>query len=178
MPAPAVERRDAVADQTGADAVEAPELGVPGEDAADDLGLVRFYFPLGGGRVVRIAVATPAERLGHAAGPRPLDLAPGGPLDDLLALDLGGEGPQAHDQLPERRILHLLGDALQRYPGLFGLVEQDRELRLVPREPIDGVGEQHVDCALAEESTHAFHAGPVEGVAAGRVTDRLDDAPA
>src|SRR5262249_19387585 len=52
MPVPTIERRDAVADQLGADAVEAPELGEAGKYPADDLGLVRLDLALGGGRVV------------------------------------------------------------------------------------------------------------------------------
>src|SRR5436190_12954725 len=66
VPASAVERRDAVPDQLGADAVEAPKLSEAREDAPYDLSLEWLHIPLTGGRVVHVAIASSPERLGHS----------------------------------------------------------------------------------------------------------------
>ena len=65
-----------------------------------------------------------------------------------------------------------------RAPACFDLVDQDGELGLVAGEPIDGVGEHDVGRAVAQQAPDALDARPVEREAAGRVADRLDDAPA
>src|SRR5262245_27020603 len=104
---------DALPVQLAADLLEAAELGEADEDAPNDLGLERLDCALAGRAVIAVAEAALTEALRDTPGPGPLKLAARRPLDDLLALDLGGEGAQAHHQLPERRVLDLLSHTLQ-----------------------------------------------------------------
>ena len=94
VPALPIERHDALVVQFLGDTRETPGLSESLEDAPDDLGLERLDLALPGGRVVHVAVAAPTERLRDPPRSRPLQLAARRPLDDLLALDLGGERAQ------------------------------------------------------------------------------------
>src|SRR5687768_5930272 len=102
VPVTTIERGDAFPIQLSSDPLKAPHLGVPHEDASDDLALERLNFALAGGQIVHVTIAAPAEGLRDTTRACAFQLAARRPLDDLLALDLGGERAQGHHELAER----------------------------------------------------------------------------
>jgi hypothetical protein len=118
------------------------------KDAPNYLGLSQVDLSAPRGRVVYVTVATFAHRLGNATRPSALQLAAHCPLDDLLSLDLGHEGPRGQDEAADGRVLELLGDKLQAGAPLLGLIEEDTDLILITREAVNGVGDNYVYGAL------------------------------
>ena len=74
--------------------------------------------------VVGITVAAPTSSLGNLPRPRSFRLAPHGPLNDLLPLDLANKSTCREDDSSDGRIFKLLGDELELSASLLYLVEE------------------------------------------------------
>ena len=103
------------------------------------------------GTIVAVAVAALTSSLGYPSRPRPLRLAPHGPLGNLLPFYLADESACGKNESSDGGIFELFSDELELSASLFHLVEQNTNMVLVPGEPVHGVGHHNVHRALSEK---------------------------
>ena len=79
-----------------------------------------------------------------------------GPFGYLEALHFGDEPAHRLQQPPFRGVLQFLGHQLNGNPGVVCFREDDAEVRLVARQSVEGVGDDHVDLTTPDGvSQHA-----------------------
>ena len=87
----------------------------------------------------------------NAARHRSLRLAASGPLDDFLPLHLSNKGSSRKDEAAGCRVFEPLGHEFEFDPMVLELVEQNADVILIPRKPIDCVSQDDVNPNLAHQ---------------------------
>ena len=94
--------------------------------------------------VVDIAVHSAPGALWQATGAGPLDFAAHRALSDLLALELRCERLDRSQQLSGGCVLEVFGDEVKRDTMLLHLLNEDRDVGLLPAQSIEGVGQDDI----------------------------------